>query len=316
MTIRIMTGDALARLRDMPDESVQCCVTSPPYYGLRSYLPDGHPAKALEIGLETTPDAYVAKLVEVFREVRRVLRNDGVLFLNLGDSFASGGRAYRDSDDKLAARGMATRPRDPEGIKPKDLIGVPWMVAFALRADGWWLRSDIVWAKPNPMPESVADRPTRAHEYVFLLTKSEQYFYDAEAVKEEAVSNHPSGNGFKRDARQSFRDAKGARGRDEQWVQPADGKRNARSVWTIGSEPFRDAHYAVMPSALAERCILAGSRPGDTVLDPFGGAGTTAMAADRLKRDVISIELYEGNVSIAERRLVGDAGMFAELEVA
>ena len=215
-----------------------------------------------EIGLEQTPEQYIAALVEVFRCVRDVLADDGTLWLNIADSYASGGRAYRAPDAKDGKNGRVTgsfRPADPEGIKPKDLIGIPWMLAFALRADGWYLRSDIVWAKGNPMPESVMDRPTRSHEYIFLLTKRERYFYDHEAVKEPAVSDHPSGNGFKRDARKSLQNADGtARGNEMQW-KDVGGKRNRRSVWHVNTKPYKGAHFATFPTALIEPCILAGS---------------------------------------------------------
>ncbi|MDB5413214.1 MAG: methyltransferase [Rubritepida sp.] len=302
--IDILVGDSLEVLRGLPAASVQCCVTSPPYFGLRDY------GQAGQIGLEPTPDAYVARLVEVFAEVRRVLRPDGTCWLNLGDCYASAGGPQvaqtkwniEGASDGQSA-GLTRRP--PACAKPKDLLGIPWMVAFALRADGWYLRSDIVWAKPNPMPESVKDRPTNAHEHVFLLTKSERYFYDRDAIREEAVSDHPSGNGFKRDARESYKDANGARGSDAQWTG-VGGYRNARNVWTITPQPFKGAHFATMPPALVERCIKAGSRPGDAVLDPFFGAGTTGLVARRLGRSCTGIELSPAYAEIARARLAAD----------
>jgi DNA modification methylase len=295
---RILFGDCRASLRQMAAEGarVQTCVTSPPYFGLRDYGVDG------QLGLEQSPDEYVAAMVDVFRAVRDVLADDGTLWLNIGDSYASGNRATRDTDAKLAQRGMSVRPRDAEGIKPKDLIGVPWMLAFALRADGWYLRSDIVWAKGNPMPESVTDRPTRSHEYVFLLSKSDRYFYDHEAVKEPAVSDHPSGNGFKRDARLSYKDAAGARGNDAQW-DGVGGKRNRRTVWNVNTKPYKGAHFAVFPPALIEPCVLAGSRPGDVVLDPFIGSGTTAAVAIEHGRRLIGCELNSAYEPLQAERI-------------
>ena len=498
MTVSILCGDARKVLQTLERDSVQCCVTSPPYFGLRSYLPDGHADKPKEIGLEPSPDAYIAQLVAVFREVRRVLRDDGTLWLNLGASYArdirkgqhkpgdagkqnyiiergggrttgglrfdggSGGkrptpsplpqrarscgndgtepqcsqgpdcaclgqcdgpqdgfRCHRDrTDGKLRPIEPVEQPPSPTGhgsahsgsseasstvsprgapastsqswqrnaegvdgpgasvseyqkgrqtspggeppfarreggtddtpapeatstqntpgkqtsglacscgscgicwvniavpmlkFKPKDLIDIPTLVALALQADGWWLRSDIIWHKPNPMPESVTDRPTSAHEHVFLLTKSARYFYNAEAVKEEAVADHPSGNGFKRDARQSFVNSDGtARGSDKQW-DGVGGTRNLRNVWTIATQPFAGAHFATMPPDLVERCIKAGSRPGDMILDPFGGAGTTGLVADRLNRHATLIELNTNYAQMAKNRITQDNPLF------
>jgi DNA modification methylase len=301
-TSTILIGDCLEVLRGLPDGMAQTCVTSPPYYGLRDYGCAG------QIGLEATPDAYVARLVDVFREVRRVLRDDGTLWLSLGDSYASGGRKSRDPgqskihpafDGDAFADGL--RPVDPPGIKPKDLLGIPWMVAFALRADGWWLRQDIIWHKPNPMPESVTDRCTKAHEYVFLLTKSARYFYDAAAIAEDAERGD-AGSRFdqgKTAQHQLDRQASGAR--------IDDGRRNARSVWPIATQPFSGAHFATMPPALAERCIKAGGKPGDMVLDPFGGAGTTGLVADRLGRSATLIELNPEYARLARERITADA---------
>lgn len=251
----VYQGDALDVLRTLPDGIVQTCVTSPPYWGLRDYGADG------QIGLEETPETYVTRLVEVFREVHRVLRDDGTLWLNLGDSYAGGGGYYSDAPSnrngsKQSSNGGSIKGirQTSTGIKPKDLVGIPWMVAFALRADGWFLRSDIIWSKPNAMPESVTDRPTKAHEYLFLLSKSPRYYYDHPAIQDAAVSDHPSGNGFKRPARLSYQDKNGARGNDQQWQVTAT--RNKRTVWEVPTTPYAGAHFATFPPKLIEPCIL------------------------------------------------------------
>jgi DNA modification methylase len=313
--IRIINRDCRDAMREMPAESVQTCVTSPPYFGLRDYGVAG------QIGLEPTPDDFVAAMVEVFREVKRVLRKDGTLWLNLGDSYASNpGSGYANGNvgsglgkgasaqDRMAkGAGSFTAPRRTAGLKPKDLIGIPWRVAFALQADGWWLRSSIIWHKPNPMPESVQDRPTSAHENIFLFAKSERYFYDHEAVKEDATGAETA-NGFNRPQSLTHQ-----RGSDEGYV--SSGKRNLRNVWSVSSQPFSGAHFATFPPDLIEPCIKAGSRPGDTVLDPFGGAGTTGLVADRLGRNAILTELNPEYAAMAQRRIQNDAGMFALVEV-
>jgi DNA modification methylase len=294
-TFEIKLGDCLESLKQMPDQSVHCCVTSPPYFGLRDYGVDG------QIGLEPTPDDFVQALVAVFREVRRVLRDDGTLWLNLGDSYSSGGRTWRAPDTKApGAREMSTRPDD--GMKPKDLIGIPWMVAFALRADGWYLRQDIIWNKPNPMPESVRDRCTKAHEYVFLLSKSPRYYFDSEAVKEDAVSDAPSGNGFAgRQGGACDRPMSGGNGTKERW-QPG-GKRNRRSVWSVTTKPFKGAHFATFPPELIQPCILAGCPVGGTVLDPFGGSGTTAGVALAHDRSAVLCELNPEYAELVPARI-------------
>ncbi len=303
----IRVGDCLDALRAMPDQSFHCCITSPPYFGLRDY------GMASQIGLEQTPAEFVARLVEVFREVRRVLRDDGTLWVNMGDSYASiaGGYAPEGSAGKhdivsRNTRGAVRRGhrRNPaEGLKQKDLMGIPWRLAFALQDDGWYLRQDIIWHKPNPMPESVRDRCTKAHEYVFMLTKSPRYYYDHEAVKEDAVSEHPSGNGFKRDARESYKNLDGtARGNDEQWTG-VGGKRNRRSVWTVPTAGFKGAHFATFPPDLIRPCVLAGAPRGGLVLDPFGGAGTTALVAMQEGRRSVLIELNPEYAAIARNRL-------------
>lgn len=274
--IRIMQGDCIDVLRELPDESVQCCVTSPPYFGLRDY------GMAEQIGAETTPSDYIAALVSVFREVRRVLRDDGTLWLNLGDSFSD-----------------------------KQLQMIPARVALALQADGWWLRSDIIWHKPNPMPESITDRPTSAHEHVFLLTKSPRYFYDADAVREEVALSDLRVNGSSASALARISGGLSV-GQAAHCGTPQSG-RNIRNVWTIATAPYAGAHFATFPPELAERCIKAGSRHGDTILDPFAGAFTAPMVADRLQRHAIGIELSPAYCDLARARITKDAGMFAEM---
>lgn len=400
MTVRIINADVIDGLKQLPDESVNCVVTSPPYWGLRDYgtatweggdsgcdhlapLGGGFKASGLgnydngmtaevieeqikqkrqqyrdvcgkcgakrvdrQIGLEKTPAEFVSRMVEVFREVRRVLRSDGVCFVNLGDSYVSappGNKRPSESD----IDGAYGRRRDRQlghgedagaiyakhklpGLKQKDLVGAPWRVAFALQDDGWWLRQDIIWAKPNPMPESVTDRCTKAHEYVFLLTKSARYFYDAEAISEPSI--YPGDEGYLRGPiheasdkvtwrAQSQMDRKKARqnvpkggfgGKTADSEQPAfraiKESRNKRSVWTISTNPFPEAHFATFPPELPELCIKAGCPKGGTVLDPFGGAGTTGLVADRLQRHAILIELNPEYAAMAQRRINGDRG--------
>lgn len=320
--LTLLVGDCREVLATLPDESVQCCVTSPPYFGLRNY---GHPD---QIGQEATPEEFVATMVEVFHEVRRVLKSDGTLWLNLGDSYANTNRGHN-SNGFGGLNGSNVKNKDmsapnrtvpiPTGLKPKDLIGIPWMVAFALRADGWYLRQDIVWAKPNPMPESVTDRCTKSHEYIFLLTKSERYYYDHEAIKERAVcgwndsqfqvgktAEHQLGRAQK--VRPSA--AKGSfNGKTEAMAETGQNAfravtetRNKRSVWTVPTKPYSEAHFATYPPALITPCILAGTHPGDIVLDPFGGSGTTGQVALERGRRAIIIELNPDYAEIAERR--------------
>lgn len=329
MSVRILIGDCPVRLASLPAKSVHTCVTSPPYFGLRDYGVDG------QIGLEDTPDAFVAEMVAVFREVRRVLRDDGTLWLNLGDSYAGswGAQGHRTTDSDDASwhgsqiknhpkRGKQTGTIRQAGLKPKDLIGIPWRVAFALQADGWFLRQDIIWAKPNPMPESVTDRCTKSHEYLFLLAKSARYYYDAEAIA-EAFADERGGNPGSYDrASQASKGACNDRAdggflnNGAGWnANGAKTTRNKRSVWSIASQPYSGAHFATYPPALIEPCILAGCPEGGTVLDPFGGAGTTGMVADRLQRNAILIELSPEYAAIATRRLEGDAGMFSSVDV-
>lgn len=303
-------------------------------YGLRDYgISD-------QIGLESTPDEYVAKLVSVFREVKRVLKDDGVVFLNLGDSYAGSGNGsndYRDEGASLSKNDNKYGTHKPglAGLKAKDLIGIPWMVAFALRADGWYLRSDIIWAKPNPMPESVKDRPTKAHEYVFLLAKSQKYYYDNEAIMEDSIygeqhankstswgtnRKHPNKSNvedyaYKGENHTSYVVHKNVIDDGQQpnsmHIKRMNGeqdevyyKKNKRTVWTITTQPFKGAHFAVMPEKLVEPCVMAGSRPGDLILDPFAGSGTVGVVAQKHGRQFIGIELNPDYVKLAEARLL------------
>lgn len=434
MSVRILQGDCRDTLKTLEASSVNCVVTSPPYFGLRDYgngqweggdptcphvrLKRGHASTIdgsnyqsreiyrdvcrcgatrvdRQIGLEPTPDEFVAALVEVFREVRRVLRDDGTVWLNLGDSYASSGRgigdmktankgnpASRDFHDAMVEQGAIGRAwvKPPEGLKPKDLIGIPWRVAFALQADGWYLRQDIIWSKPNPMPESVRDRCTKAHEYLFLLSKSARYFYDAEAIAEQvaeasiarlaqdvegqAGSARIPGktNGTMKvvgrpqalraseiarekgltqahieairavgiaDAGKALVTTNGAGKNTEEIKRLAaeakaalggyyreflmGGTRNKRSVWTVATQPFKEAHFATFPPALVEPCILAGCPDNGVVLDPFGGAGTTGLVADRLNRNAILIELNPAYADMARRRIHDDAPLLGRV---
>jgi len=298
----ILTGDCIAQMKTLEPGTVQTCVTSPPYFGLRDYGHDG------QIGLEQTPDEFVGKLVEVFREVRRVLKDDGTLWLNLGDTYASNGGAHGGREDNQrgvgakrtheAGGGDQSPRRAPEGLKQKDLIGIPWRVAFALQADGWYLRQDIIWAKPNPMPESVKDRCTKAHEYIFLLTKSPRYFFDSDAIQEPAnPENHRATAGIRRTPPGQTAHG-GPKSGGRSYVT-----RNRRSVWTVPVKPYKGAHFATFPPELIEPCILAASRPGDLVLDPFGGSGTTGAVAMEHRRTPILIELNPAYHQLIEARL-------------
>jgi DNA modification methylase len=279
----IYVGDNRQSLRRLPEKSVQVVVTSPPYWGLRDYGAEG------QIGLEQSPDAYVEELCQVFDEVWRVLKDDGTVWLNLGDSYASmrdskvTPDSLRNGDGTKVAQGAANRnPKvlKEAGLKHKDLVGIPWRVAFALQARGWYLRSDIIWSKPNPMPESVRDRPTKSHEHIFLLTKNYKYYYDSEAIKEEAV----------------------------------DGLKNKRDVWPIQTKPFKGAHFAVYPPELVEPCVLAGSRIGDIVLDPFSGSGTTGVVAINNGRTYIGLELNPDYAHLSVDRIRDSTGVELKLE--
>jgi DNA modification methylase len=395
VTTTILVGDVRERLKDIPDGSVQCCVTSPPYYGLRDYgtaqwdggdaacdhKPDRTPRTDRaagestgstayvaaqepayrhecgkcgavridsQIGLEPTLAGYIAAMVEVFREVRRVLRDDGVCWLNIGDSY-NAQPGQRKETDKAGPKQMSNAgspgapSRHESGMKPKDLMMVPARLAIALQDDGWWIRSDVIWGKLAPMPESVTDRPTCAHEHIFLLTKNAKYFYDADAVRTElaassidrlaqdvesqtgstranggdktngtmkAVQRTDKQRGHSR-RHDGFNDRWDAMSKEEQQA----GGANLRNVWMLGPDPFSGAHFAVMPREIARRCIKAGSKPGDTILDPFGGSGTTALVADQLGRNAILIELNPAYAELARERITGDAPMFAEVEI-
>jgi DNA modification methylase len=313
----IFEGDCRTSLEfSVPDKSVQCCVTSPPYFGLRDY---GH---AGQIGLEPTPAEYVAQMVEVFREVRRVLRDDGTLWLNLGDSYANdtkwGGSSSGKHVQALHGNTGIGRSRHTTGLKSKDLIGIPWRVAFALQADGWYLRQDIIWHKPNPMPESVRDRCTKAHEYVFLLSKSERYFWDAEAMQERAVGQtlhdltgpgyvapgQAPNSGNRKELRTGIESRHRSQIKGGQSMQAApNGTRNKRSVWTVPTRPYKGAHFATFPPKLIEPCILAGSQSGDVVLDPFAGSGTTGAVALEHGRKFVGCELNPDYIQLAEARI-------------
>jgi len=264
-SVSVYLADARTKLADFSDGSFKCCVTSPPYWGLRDY---DHPG---QIGAEARVEDYVSDLVAVFREVRRTLRDDGTFWLNIGDAYTSGGRTWRAPDKKNAGRAMTYRPDTPEGLKPKDLIGLPWKLAFALQADGWYLRSDIVWNKPNCQPESVKDRPTRSHEYVFLFSKSESYFFDADSITEQSALG--------------------------------GGKKNRRTVWNINTEGYKGAHFAVFPQKLVELCILGGTARGDLVLDPFFGTGTVGAVSKRLGRGCVGIEMKPEYAAMAAKRI-------------
>lgn len=346
MTAHILVGDVRQTLSTLPEKSVNCCVTSPPYFGLRDYGVDG------QIGLEPTPAEFVAELVAVFREVRRVLRDDGTLWLNLGDSYASspasgGAQSSAMTGGEHKRTPVARAYRRPEGLKPKDLIGIPWRVAFALRADGWYLRQDIIWHKPNPMPESVRDRCTKAHEYVFLLSKSERYYWDAEAMQEPATGQVPgnhthkhteayeAGDGKSRtkaglvayaERQRSKRDSFKREGSKRAEAIPGQAvgthrpdrdesthdvfTRNKRSVWTVATRPYKGAHFATFPPDLIRPCVLAGAPFGGVVLDPFLGSGTTAAVAVSEGRHAIGCELNPEYVTLAQQRIAA-----AEAEV-
>lgn len=341
-------GDCRELLKQLPDACINTCVTSPPYWGLRDYGVDG------QIGLEQTPTEFVTTMVEVFQDVRRVLRDDGTLWLNLGDCYATGagkvgecpgggeqgarwrGDVDRPRDDKRGYRGerlangrgdnpailrtktvgvgpMTQPNRMPiHGLKPKDLVGIPWRVAFALQADGWYLRSDIVWSKPNPMPESVRDRPTKSHEYVFLLSKSERYYYDFDAIKEPLTAPQAS---TPEDVARAFSRRRAAapeqRQGDAEATEASDTGRNKRTVWTVATEPTPDAHFATFPRKLITPCILAGCPVGGVVLDPFGGSGTVGRVAEDLGRRWVLFDLSPAYADIAKNK-TAQLGLFSK----
>lgn len=313
--------DCLAGLKLMDDNSVNCCVTSPPYYGLRDYGVDG------QIGMEETPEQYIEKLVNVFREVRRVLRDDGTLWVNIGDSYCGTGSKEYYKDPKYAdgRNGQSVSVTQKiVGYKSKDLIGIPWMLAFALRADGWYLRQDIIWAKPNPMPESVTDRCTKSHEYIFLLSKSARYYFDADAIAEESVTGYRDRekNNGESAVDTKTRGHKGCCGNatsryggnkytatPDAFNRTKSGNaydyrpfRNKRDVWTVATQPFGEAHFATFPPKLIEPCILSGCPVGGVVLDPFMGSGTTAQVAISLQRNYVGFELNPAYIDIANNK--------------
>lgn len=329
---RCYCADALSGLKQLETGSVNCCVTSPPYYGLRDYGTDG------QIGLESTPEEYISRTVSVFREVWRVLHDDGTLWLNMGDSYAGSGMGAANYPNKTGEKqttnkgSMSTTGRAGlrfDGIKPKDLMGMPWMLAFALRTDGWYLRQDIIWNKPNPMPESVRDRCTKAHEYIFLLSKSPHYYFDADAIKEPCVQNEMA-TGFRGGAycnnktfdnsagwnREDHGNAKPKRYGGKKYTENPDvffrtksggiyrftGNRNKRDVWTVATQPFKEAHFATFPPELIKPCILAGCPEGGTVLDPFMGSGTTLVTANELDRNCIGFDINPDYCEMANRR--------------
>lgn len=265
----LIEGEALNALHILPSNSVQCVITSPPYWGLRDYGIDG------QIGLEDSMSQYINRLIEIFSEVKRVLKSDGTFWLNIGDGYTSGNRGWRAPDKKNPARAMNTRPNTPDGLKPKDLLGIPWRLAFALQKDGWYLRSDIIWNKPNGMPESVKDRPTRTHEYIFLFSKSEKYYYDNESIKEYSGSK----------------------------------KRNKRSVWNVKTQGFNGAHFATFPPELITPCIIAGSKENDYILDPFFGVGTIGVTGEMYNRNYIGIELNPEYVQLSLKRLQSSSNL-------
>ena len=310
-TARLLIGNASTRLAELDTGSIQTVITSPPYFGLRDYGVNG------QMGMESTPKEYVQSLVRVFRDIRRVLSDDGTLWLNLGDSYNAAGRkghgtrqGYKQGTNRASKTGQDTgRPSDP-ALKEKDLIGIPWRVAFALQADGWYLRQDIIWAKPNAMPESVTDRCTKSHEYLFLLSKSAKYFYDHEASKERSVKGAAGStfNSGKTGIHQMGRSSEKPRDSNDEM-------RNRRDVWTIPTKPFKGAHFAVMPEALVEPCVLAGSAEGDLVLDPFTGSGTVGVVALRHQRNFIGVELNPLYAGMAEKRITDDGPMLNIVEV-
>tara|TARA_R100001082_G_scaffold1404_3_gene1229 strand:+ start:23259 stop:24338 length:1080 start_codon:yes stop_codon:yes gene_type:complete len=354
--IKILQGNCLDKLKELPDQSINTCITSPPYWGLRDYgtaeweggdencdhlvgrferpvsekqksnkASAGHQAKKncpkcgavrkdKQLGMEDTPEEFVENLVRVFREVKRVLRDDGTVWLNLGDSYSSGGRTTTTNQTLRGDKDYGvTRPKPSKGIKPKDLIGIPWRVALALQQDGWYLRQDIIWHKPNPMPESVRDRCTKAHEYIFLLSKSPKYYFDNEAIKEDSktegsVHVHKEGNKAEEYVKQGLvtRPAK-------TYVTPA--KRNKRSVWTVTTKPFKGAHFATFPMDLIEPCVLAGCPENGTVLDPFGGSGTTGIVANSHNRKAVLIELNTEYIEIARKRIEEQGNLFCDYEI-
>ena len=309
MSIKILQGNCLETLSSLEEKSVNTCVTSPPYWGLRDY------GNGDQLGQEETPEQFTENLVKLFREVRRVLRDDGTVWLNLGDSYCGTGHKGDTIDSRYEGRNgqKVALNNKIQGLKSKDLVGIPWRVAFALQADGWYLRQDIIWHKPNPMPESVTDRCTKAHEYIFLLSKSAKYYYDNEAIKEDSAESS------KDRLNQDIKNQKGSSrvpGKTNGTMNAVGGeKRNKRSVWSIPVASYSEAHFATYPPKLIKPCILAGCPEGGTVLDPFGGSGTTAQVASNLNRNAILCELNPEYVEIAKGRLHDSLGMFLDMTV-
>jgi DNA modification methylase len=310
--IEILAGDCRETLKNLADQSINTCITSPPYWGLRDYGQDE------QLGLEDTPEEYVANLVQVFGEVKRVLRDDGTVWLNLGDSYAGSGKGPSTSLNSEHHNLERIHSKIvPDNLKSKDLVGIPWRVAFALQQDGWYLRQDIIWHKPNPMPESVTDRCTKAHEYIFLLSKQAKYYFDYEAISEDSV--YAPGKTHEVEREKGYYKGK--------WSNPEKGsrndgsfkaireKRNKRSVWRVPAKPFKGAHFATFPMDLIEPCVLAGCPEGGTVLDPFGGSGTTGQIADGHNRNAILCELNPEYIEISKKRLGVGTDLFSEVEV-
>ena len=323
----ILQGDALQQLKTLQGKSCRCCITSPPYYGLRDYGVSG------QIGLEKSPEEYIARLVEVFREVRRVLMDDGTLWVNISDTYAGGGKNAGNKKPHpkgykgLEHLGDAVKRIIPDGCKPKDMIGIPWMLAFALRADGWYLRQDIIWHKPNPMPESVRDRCTKSHEYIFLLSKKPHYYFDAAAIAEPVAEStikrlsqdianqrgsyrqHGKSNGPMKAVAPRYGGKKYTEDPDKFYRTKSGNayqyrpKRNKRDVWTISTQPFSEAHFATFPPELIRPCILAGSQPGDVILDPFFGSGTTGVVSVQEGRQYVGIDLNPEYIPLAQKRI-------------
>ncbi len=321
----ILCGSAIDQLKKLPNQSINCCVTSPPYYGLRDYGVDG------QIGLEETPEEFIDKMVDIFREVKRVLKDDGTIWVNIGDSYAGSGKGQTKdgcADPKVTkTQGMKLPKNKERNLKPKDLIGIPWMLAFALRSDGWYLRQDIIWSKPNPMPESVQDRCTKSHEYIFLLSKSKKYYYDADSIKTK--SKKSSIERLSRGISPDSKNVDGAPGQtahsmnkprlnqkrnptpeDNKCGIPDEEMSNKRSVWEVTTKGYKEAHFATYPEKLIVDCIKAGCPDNGIVLDPFMGAGTTAVVAKKLGRAYVGIDLNPEYIKIAEKRIYHDIGLF------
>ena len=310
--IEIIKGDCLQSLKKLKDQSINTCVTSPPYWGLRNYNDEEK-----QLGMEETPEEFVDNLVKVFREVKRVLRDDGTVWLNLGDSYSSGGRTTTTNQSLRGDKDYGvTRPKPSKGIKPKDLIGIPWRVALALQQDGWYLRQDIIWHKPNPMPESVKDRCTKAHEYIFLLSKNVKYYFDNEAIKEDCVGKDERkwSDSYEKAASIKQGETNANIKRTKRYSKDGNFKRNKRSVWTVTTKPFRGAHFATFPMDLIEPCVLAGCPVGGTVLDPFAGSGTTGVVAAGYDRDAILLELNEDYIQLALDRMKAELGVFGDFK--